>query len=61
MTVTKDTAFKHWLRLVDQLMVRRLGLTHRDIADRPWRDMHDDGVRPFEVVAEIEAEGIDAL
>ena len=54
-------AFEHWLRLVDSLLLKRIGLTHRDIADRPWRDMHDDMMRPFEVVTQIMSEGIDAL
>ncbi|AEJ94525.1 hypothetical protein PBI_ACHEBE_80 [Mycobacterium phage Achebe] len=56
-----DKAFKHWLTLVDRLLLKHIGLTHRDIADRPWRDMHDDEMRPFEVVSEILEEGIDAL
>jgi len=54
-------AFKHWMRLIDSLLLKRIGLTTKDIADRPYRDMHDDNVRPFEVVSEILSEGLDAL
>ncbi|QHB38019.1 hypothetical protein KIY71_gp84 [Mycobacterium phage Cintron] len=56
-----EQAFQHWLTLVDRLLLKHIGLTHRDIADRNYRDMHDDGLRPFEVVSEILEEGIAAL
>ncbi|ACU41833.1 hypothetical protein SEA_MORROW_86 [Mycobacterium phage Morrow] len=56
-----DAAFKQWMRLVDAQLLKRMGVTTRDIADRCYRDMHDDGLRPFEVVSEIMSEGIDAL
>lgn len=56
-----DAAFEHWMRLVDALLLKKIGLTHLDIADRCYRDMHDDDMRPIEVVNEILSEGLDAL
>jgi hypothetical protein len=58
---TYGGGFAHWLKRVDALLLRRLGVTHLDIADRLWRDAFDDGVTPAEIVSEILAEGLDAL
>jgi hypothetical protein len=53
----QDAPFQHWLRLVDSLLVKRIGITHRDMPDilfggLTWRDMHDENYKPIEAVSE---------
>lgn len=39
-----DPHFALWLLEVDRHVSRRIGVTHRDMPDRPWRDQYDDEV-----------------
>lgn len=41
-----NVRFALWLRLVDVWIGRRIGLTHRDVADWTWRDAYDEGLSP---------------
>lgn len=43
-----EPSFALWLALVDNRMVRAVGVTHRDIGDWNWRDSFDAGDRPAE-------------
>ncbi|QGJ90985.1 hypothetical protein SEA_BIANCATRI92_87 [Mycobacterium phage BiancaTri92] len=54
-------SFETWLKHVDGLLLKAWGVTHRDIADRPYRDSFNDGESPAQVVRDIITEGIDAL
>ncbi|UXE04084.1 hypothetical protein SEA_DELORIS_91 [Mycobacterium phage Deloris] len=56
-----EMSFETWLKHVDGLLLKAWGVTHRDIADRCYRDSYDDGESPATVVRTIIAEGIDAL
>lgn len=60
-TPTHVDAFEAWLNRLDAVLLRHIGLTHRDIADRPYRNAFDDGVPPSEVAIEILEEEIDTL
>jgi hypothetical protein len=40
--------FEQWMKGVDSALLKISGLTHRDIADQPWRDWFDDEVPPKE-------------
>jgi Family of unknown function (DUF5419) len=44
----EDGSFGEWLTQVDRAIAGYCGLTHRDIADQPWRDWFDDEVPPKE-------------
>ena len=50
---SSSTAFRSWMRRVDQLLVDSLGLDSQDLVDRCWRDMFDDGVSPREAASDI--------
>ncbi|ASZ75432.1 hypothetical protein PBI_JOSHKAYV_93 [Mycobacterium phage JoshKayV] len=54
-------SYETWLKHVDGLLLKAWGVTHRDIADRCYRDSFEDGESPATVVRTIIAEGIDAL
>jgi hypothetical protein len=41
-----EDQFKAWMKKVDAEIERRVGLTHHDLADQPFRDWADDGVTP---------------
>lgn len=45
--------FKQWLQRVDAILVAALGLGHRDLRDRNWRDAFDDGYTPEEAVEDL--------
>lgn len=45
--------FDQWLRQVDSILVAGLGLGHRELRDRNWRDAFDDGYSPEEAVDEL--------
>ncbi len=54
-------SFEVWLHHVEGLLAKVWGVSHRDIADRPYRDAYEAGDSPAQVVRDIIAEGIDAL
>jgi len=47
-----DVDFALWLALVDLRLTRQIWLTHRDIADRPWREDYDAGRDPIDAADE---------
>lgn len=49
-----DTAFRSWMRAVDQVLLRKYDVTHLDLPDPTWRDWFDDGLTPSQAVAEID-------
>lgn len=51
-----DADFALWLALVDVRLMRRIWLTHRDIADRPWREDYDAGRDPIDAADEAAEE-----
>lgn len=51
-----DVRFAVWLKLIDGNLVRRVGLTHRDLEDHCWRDLFDDGLSPKDALEEALAE-----
>ena len=48
--------FKQWMKQVDTLLERGIGLSSMDISDKCWRDMFDDGITPKEAVSDIIAD-----
>lgn len=51
-------SFEAWLVEVDRVLERIVLLSHRDLADQPYRDWYDDEVSPEEAVEMIaESEG----
>lgn len=47
-----DLRFALYLYMVDAVMIRRIGLSHNDLADYLWRDTYDNGTTPQEAVQE---------
>ena len=45
--------FKQWMRAVDRLLERSIGLSAMDLSDKCWHDMFDDGITPKEAAADI--------
>ena len=43
-----DRAFSMWLRSVDGLCERAIGLSIHDLRDHMWRDLYDDDISPME-------------
>lgn len=41
-----EDQFKAWMKKVDAEIERRVGLTHRDLADQCFRDWFEAGVTP---------------
>ncbi|AHB29989.1 hypothetical protein X828_gp018 [Mycobacterium phage Artemis2UCLA] len=52
-------SFERWLGWVDAHLLRRIGLTHTDIADQTWHDWYDSGYAPVDAATEaMENEGM---
>ena len=47
-----DERFGLWLALVDQRMLRLIGLGYRDISDWRWADAYEDGYSPRDAARE---------
>lgn len=47
-----DESFGLWLRLVDHVMAKVVGIGHRDIGDWTWFDAYDGGQSPAEAARE---------
>lgn len=45
-------SFEAWLREVDKILVRKIGLTHSDLSDFNSRDMFEDGCTPADAASE---------
>lgn len=54
-----EQEFAQWLRKVDRELVNRFGLSHRDLADQPWRVWFDDEAEPADAAElALENEGL---
>jgi hypothetical protein len=42
--------FEQWMRKVDSVLLRRIGVTSGDCRDRLWRDHFEDELTPEEAV-----------
>lgn len=45
--------FNVWMQRVDAILNDLIGLCHRDIADKCWRDQYEDGATPNDAVGEL--------
>ena len=45
-----NAEFALWMAVVDQRMMKLIGLTSQDLADFPSRDLYEDGLTPREGV-----------
>jgi hypothetical protein len=45
--------FKEWLAKVDAILFASIGLGHRDLRDRLWRDAFEDELSPAEAVEDL--------
>ena len=53
-----DQSFRQWIREVDLILLRAVGLTSDDLADQPYRDMWEDGLTAMEAAERaLEDEG----
>lgn len=48
-----DQTFQQWLHQVDRELMRRCGLTHRDLGDFAYHDSFDDECDPSEVAIAV--------
>lgn len=53
---TETAGYATWLRSVDAELERVVGLSHRDLADRNYRDEFEAGVSPREAALEAIAD-----
>ena len=53
--------FETWMRRVDGVIGGLCGLTHRDIADKRWRDAYEDGSSPQEACDDLGCGSIEDL
>lgn len=54
-----DPEFTAWLKRVDALCIRRVGVSILDLPDACWADMFEDGLRPGQALASVlDEEGI---
>jgi len=47
-----DAEFIEWIGDVDRVIRRRIGVSHSDIADQPWRDWFDAGLTAREAAVD---------
>lgn len=47
------SAFPLFMQACDSVLMTRLGMTHRDIADGPWYDYYESEMTAEEAVAEV--------
>lgn len=52
MTGTKKT-FDEWMKEVDNILARTVGLTSLDLPDCPYHDWYEDGVTPRSAAARV--------
>lgn len=45
--------FKQWLKQIDIILLRELGVGWTDLIDQCWRDMYDDEITPKEATQDI--------
>ena len=57
--VTDDAKFGEWIRRIDAILDRRLGLSHSDLPDLCYEDAFDAGLSPIDMVEEIRAASIE--
>lgn len=46
-TKTQSRTFPEWMKAVDEIIERRLGLSSADLPDCCYRDWYDEGVSPL--------------
>ncbi|RMD98394.1 MAG: hypothetical protein D6816_16270 [Bacteroidetes bacterium] len=57
-TTRNGMTFKEWMRQVDRELIRKSGLSSRDLADQTYWDWFFDGISPEEAAEEtLENEG----
>lgn len=45
--------YDEWIGEVDRILNSKIGLSHRDLSDRLWRDSYEDGESPEDAVFEL--------
>lgn len=45
--------FEQWLKEVDSILVNAIGLSHRDLRDRLWRDAYEGELSPEEAIEDL--------
>jgi hypothetical protein len=50
-----DPEFAIYLLVVDRVLMKKVGVKHRDLRDWPWRDAFDTGMRPLDAAGEAVA------
>lgn len=45
-----DREFHDFMKRVDNLLTRRIGLGHMDLPDAPWYDYYADGLSPRQAI-----------
>ena len=48
--------FEEWIKEVDRELVRRCGLSHKDLPDCCYHDWYDDGATPSQAASDAIAE-----
>lgn len=50
MPTEQDRLFDRWMSEVDRMFLRKHGVSVYDLPDMPFRDWHDDGILPEDVL-----------
>lgn len=50
---TNGRSFESFMQAIDELLIKKLGVTSADLPDRCYADYFDDGLRARDVVEEI--------